>query len=304
MRDKGKPWPPRHRNVLRETMQSLEELIQDVDDDIPWLEVPATPPTEDDQAEEEPLHNITDAELNNTLFDDNGPVAATEHKPQPPEAPETAPDTQAAAGESEATETASATRAPDSSMFDWDDSGGSFPSDTPASEPEVIDDSGSRAAPGETIDWVDADDSSPQQPGPAATDVAVEDDEDDVPILENVSAVRTQNTPPPDTSATPGGKEVEAEDDEPILESVSVVRSGSAAGRDASAALGRVLVETHEVPEPEFPPEELLKQVIDFINVRLDLLANRMLDKDTAYELRENLRELLAAWNRDNNDKS
>jgi len=285
MRDKGKPWPPRHRNVLKETMQSLEELIQDVDDDIPWLEVPATPPTVADQGNEteaEPLRDIADADLDNTLFDDNGPIPATERRQQPPSAAET----QAAA---------------DGGMFDWDDSGGSFaPAVQAEAVPKVSEDTGSRAAPGETIDWVDADESSQQQAEPVPLE---DDEEEDIPILENVSAARTDNTPAPEPPTADDKAPMEMEDDEPILEHVSVVRTASSRIQQTSAPLGRVLVETQEIPAPDFPPDELLKQVVDFINVRLDLLTNNMLDKDTVFELRESLRDLLAAWNQGNKEK-
>ncbi|HEC13854.1 MAG TPA: hypothetical protein ENI80_11535 [Acidiferrobacteraceae bacterium] len=91
----------------------------------------------------------------------------------------------------------------------------------------------------------------------------------------------------------------ESLDDFPILEDVAIVGRGKTHrfSRDGSAA-----ATLNDGSSMSFPSEDLLTELIDFLNAKLDQTLDRTLDQKTETLLRDEIRAILAKWRRGHRD--
>ena len=185
MRDKGRPKPPPHRDVLRETLRSLEALIEEVDAVKPAAVMPGPPPPGTDPSPDPP--------------GGDPPMTDDPHRaPAPPEAP--APDQPIHDHMDPPAAPPPAEAAPEASAG-MDAPAGEAPPEAAQAPPAPAE----TPAPGATLDWVTTEVMGGGGEPPGAVDPL-----DDVPILEEVAIIpqeggrrRKPETPAPSPDAAP-----------------------------------------------------------------------------------------------------
>lgn len=256
MRDKGRPRQPAHRDVLRDTLRSLEALIREVDAVKPPAPEEAAAP-----AAESPPSPSPEAAASEGVSAPRD-IAAPAPEPEAPSPGDPGAlwiydemdGTPGAGGDTDPAEEPAATGAADGE-----------PRSGPATEtPPATGGQGAGAGeggpppqPGTTVDWVTTEVMGTPSEPPA-------DPLDDVPILEEVAIIH-QGPGRHSKAVTPAEPHREAPQGAPE-------------------------------PDSPFPDPAFLAGVVDYINAHLDRLLGRTLEQDEANALKGMLESFLHRW--------